>query len=50
MERLLTIENNNVKLPIAEQVVLVGDAGPETASPPQGQSEQNLALLLVKRN
>lgn len=50
MERLLTIENNNVKLPIAEQLVLVGDAGPETASPPQDQSEQNLALLLVKRN
>lgn len=37
-ERLLTIENNNVKFPVAEQLVLVGDAGPETARPPQGQS------------
>lgn len=49
-KRTLTIENNNVKLPVAEQLVLVGDAGPETAGPPQGQSEQDLALLLVQRN
>lgn len=50
VERTLTIENNNVKLPVAEQLVLVGDAGPETAGPPQGQSEKDLALLLVQRN
>lgn len=49
-KRTLTIENNNVKLPVAEQLVLVGDAGLETAGPPQGQSEQDLALLLVQRN
>lgn len=50
MEKTLTTENNNVKLPVAEQLVLVGDAGPETAGPPQGQSEQDLTLLLVQRN
>lgn len=48
MERMLTIENNNVKLPVAERLGLVGDTGPETARPPQGQSQQNLALLLVE--
>lgn len=45
---LLTTENNNVKLPIAEWLVFVGDPGPETARLFQGQSEQNLALWLVK--
>lgn len=34
MERLLTIENNNVKFPVTERLVFVGDAGPETARPP----------------
>lgn len=38
MKRLLTIENNNVKFPIAERLVPVGNAGPKTARPPQGQS------------
>lgn len=47
---MLTTENNNVKLPVAEQLVLVGDAGPEAARPPQGQSEQDLTLLLVEGN
>lgn len=47
-KRLLTIENNNVKLPIAKWLVYVGDPGPKAARLLQGQSEQNLALWLVK--
>lgn len=38
VEKLLTIENNNVKFPVAERLVFVRYAGPETARPPQGQS------------
>lgn len=44
----LTTENNNVKLPVAERLVLVGDAGPETTRLPQSQSQQHLTLLLVE--
>lgn len=47
MYKLLTTENNYVKFPIAERLILVGDASPETTSLLQGQSQQNLALLLV---
>lgn len=47
---LLTIENNNVKFAVAERLVPVGDAGPETARPPQRQPQQNLALVLVEGN
>lgn len=47
-EWLLTIENNNIELPVAERLVLVGDAGPEAARPPERQPQQNLALLLVE--
>lgn len=47
-ERLLTIENNNIELPVTERLVLVGDAGPEAARPPERQPQQNLALLLVE--
>lgn len=34
-KRPLTTENNNVKFPVAERLILVGDASPETARLPQ---------------
>lgn len=48
MGGLLTTENNNVKFPVAERLIFVGDARPEAAGPPQRQPQQNLALLLVE--
>lgn len=33
---VLTTENNNVKLPIAEWLIFVGNPGPKTASLLQG--------------
>ena len=44
---LLTTEDDDVKLSIAQRLVLVGDAGPETAPLPQCKSQQNLTLLFV---
>lgn len=48
VQRKLTTENNNVKLPVAEWLIIIRDPGPETARLSQDESQQNLALLLVE--
>lgn len=47
---LLTTENNDVELPVAEGQVGIGDACPETALLPKGELQQYLAQLLVGRH
>lgn len=49
-QRKLTTENNYVKLPVAERLILVRYPSSETTRLPQGESQQNLALLLVEWN